>query len=129
MTDWTNELIYNKGILFPIIITVIVVIIIILVLFIIKILTNRKRKDMEQSKTNLKIQRIAKLEEWERSILLQDSMKKLVREHPLIENIDEAYDCINQYFKCIDLTEYNYCRDYLNKLYSKGYYRYDDERR
>ena len=83
---------------------------------------------MEQRTASLRKQRVAILTEWERAILLEDSMNRLVKEHPTIENLDEAYNLINQYFECSDQKEYKYCQDYLKKLYYKGYFRYDDER-
>ena len=113
-----------------ILVSVAIILLVFISVLVIQLFQKRRKNspDQEQHRENLRKHRRKKLKEWNRSILLIESMRRLVEAHPVIENLDEAYNLINQYFKCVDENEYERCRDYLFELYHKGYYRYDDER-
>ena len=59
---------------------------------------------------------------------LEKAMDKLVKEHPVLNKIEDSYLMINSYISCKNADEYEYCRKYLRKRYLKSYRRYDKER-
>ncbi|MFC1904815.1 hypothetical protein ACFLXT_03515 [Chloroflexota bacterium] len=67
-------------------------------------------------------------ERLERLQYLEKSMDKLYKEHQVIDKLSDAYNLITKYAACRDKTEDDYCKNYLRKLYSSGYKRFDDER-
>lgn len=64
----------------------------------------------------------------ERKRELYLAMDKLVKEHPYIATIEEAYLRIVLYTHCENMQENELCKEYLRQKYYSGYGRYDDER-
>jgi len=64
----------------------------------------------------------------ERLQYLEKSMDRLFKKHQVIGKLSDTYNLITKYVSCRDKTEEEYCKNYLRKIYSSGYIRYDDER-
>lgn len=59
---------------------------------------------------------------------LEKAMDRLFSEHMAIAKIEDAYLIIGNYVNCKEKWEYDYCKNYVKKLYSRAYDRYDEER-
>lgn len=59
---------------------------------------------------------------------LEKSMDGLLKEHPVSSSINELYLLISLYADCRNITESNYCKNYLKRKTNAAYFRYDTER-
>ena len=60
---------------------------------------------------------------------LEDSMDRLLREHPVAATLDDFFDYIHVYSgRSLSPAEYDYCKDIIKRRVYKGMGRYDDER-
>ena len=60
---------------------------------------------------------------------LDDAMERLLREHMTPQSINELFDYIPMYVPhTLSKSEFEYCKEVLQKKAYKGFLRYDDER-
>ena len=59
---------------------------------------------------------------------LEQSMDILLGKHSVVNSIDELFMLITLYANCRNVTESNFCKDYLRRKAKTAYNRYDEER-
>ncbi len=111
-----------------IIVTIIALLFILTIIYIYLSIRAKRRKKFLSSLSPLK-NRLAPVIDNERRLgELEKAMDKLVKEHPVLNKIEDSYPMINNYISCKNTDEYEYCYRYLRKRYLASYRRYDKER-
>ena len=111
-----------------IVIIVLLFIIVVAISLIYVVIRLRQRQKIFLGLTELKKELIPVIEDEQRLGEIEKAMDKLVKDHAVLNRIEDSYSLIDLYITCKNDDEYEHCRKYLKKRYLKSFKRYDKER-